>query len=50
MKVTAFNKHTDEKIYEIELKECRLKDIADLFPATVTEQTRAVLFDDQEVR
>ena len=95
MKVTAFNKYTGEKIYEIELKECGIAaaahsgyrpfdigdyvvyqrngecqlgrvasfdnydrekifvcfnkgctasaaNIADLFPATVTEQTRAV--------
>lgn len=82
MKVTAFNKYTGEKIYEIELKECGIEHIADvsrnvrlgecwayineipvrreydnendefiagvsagiadLFPATVTEQTRAV--------
>lgn len=32
MKVTAFNKYTGEKS----------TNIADLFPATVTEQTRAV--------
>lgn len=61
MKVTAFDKYTGEKIYEIELKECGIEhiadvsricfnkactasatNIADLFPATVTEQTRAV--------
>lgn len=42
MKVTAFDKYTGEKIYEIELKECGIEHIADLFPATVTEQTRAV--------
>lgn len=75
MKVTAVDKYTGEKIYEIELKECRIEHIADvsrnvrlgecwahmneipirreydnendefiadLFPATATEQTRAV--------
>ena len=48
MKVTAFNKYTGEKIYELELKECRVEHIADvsrsvrLRPATVTEQARAV--------
>lgn len=30
MKVTAFNKYTGEKIYEIELKECRIEHIADV--------------------
>lgn len=30
MKVTAFNKYTGEKIYEIELKECRIEHITDV--------------------
>lgn len=30
MKVTAFNKYTGEKIYELELKECRVEHIADV--------------------
>ena len=30
MKVTAFNKYTGEKIYEIELKECGIEHIADV--------------------
>ena len=30
MKVTAFNKYTGEKIYELELKECRFEHIADV--------------------
>lgn len=30
MKVTAFNKYTGEKIYEFELKECRIEHIADV--------------------
>ena len=30
MKVTAFDKYTGEKIYEVELKECRVEHIADV--------------------
>lgn len=42
MKVAAFSKYTGEKICELELKECGIEHIADLRPATVTEQARAV--------
>lgn len=30
MKVTAFNKYTGEKIYELEMKECEVEHIADV--------------------
>lgn len=30
MKVTAFNKYTGEKIYELEMKECGIEHIADV--------------------
>lgn len=50
MKVTAFNKYTGEKIYEIELKECRIEHIADVSRNGERQLGRVASFDDQEVR
>lgn len=52
MKVTAFDKYTGEKIYELELKECGIEHIAVSCPDYTPERCYAFCpqFDDQEVR
>lgn len=53
MKVTAFNKYTGEKIYEIELKECRIEHIADVSRNVRLGECCYIFcpqFDGQEVR
>lgn len=48
MKVTAFNKYTGEKIYELEMKECEDVSCPDYTPERC--YTFCPQFDDQEVR
>lgn len=53
MKVTAVDKYTGEKIYELEMKECEVEHIADVSRPDYTPErcyTFCPQFDDQEVR
>ena len=53
MKVTAFDKYTGEKIYELELKERRVEHIADVSRSVRLGEccyTFCPQFDDQEAR